>query len=355
MKAQKFHHESTKAEAANNRRGSSLLFIFVILVSCLLSMDPSDLPDYEAYERIYQNALLGEDWEIFFVFINFLFLQSGYSYSAFRDFVLVFSTISLWITFARLQPAKLEKSALLRTTNIFLMFFVLAVFLFEYSTIRIRAGFAIGIIWFALYLMLSSRTLLGWIFAFISLVLAFFTHKSTTLILIVFLGLPFIATIWKGRPRLKKRLFILVSVGSVALLLYMMNSSYELRGEHIYSPLNPVRFVMLSIIPLLMFLFTKNESMRIVMSGSSMKDFPNYFVRLYVVLAIALSLLFFAGLTGDSGEALVRLYTLSSVPALLSLRLSGSALMAPISAYILIINALFFLVTVFLPGGQGGI
>lgn len=355
MKAKKFHHESSKAEAANGRRGSSLLVIFVILVGYLLWMDPSDLPDYEAYERIYQNELLGEDWEIFFVFVNFLFQQSGLPYSVFRDFVLIFSTISLWMILSRVQPAKLDKSALLGTANIFLMFFVLAVFLFEYFTIRIRAGFAIGIIWCALYLMLSSRVLLGWTFAFIFLVLAFFTHKSTTLVLIIFLGLPFIAAMWKGRPRIKNRLFILASVGSVAFLLYVVNSSYELRGEHIYSPLNPVRFVMLSIIPMLMYFFTKNESARIVLSGGGIKDFPNYFARLYVVLAIALSLLFFAGFTGDSGEALVRLYTLSSVPALLSFRLSGSVLRAPISAYILMINALFFLVTIFLPGGQGGV
>jgi hypothetical protein len=235
------------------------------------------------------------------------------------------------------------------------MFFVLAVFLFEYSSIRIRAGFAIGIIWCALYSMLSLRVLLGWVFGVIFLMLAFFTHKSTTMILVIFLGLPFIAVNWKRYHRFKNRLFILLSVVSVAFLLYVMNSSYELRGEHIYSPLNPVRFVMLSVIPLFMFFFTKNESMGILMSGRPMEDFPNYFARLYVVLAIALSLLFFAGLTGDSGEALVRLYTLSSVPALLSLRISGSALRAPISAYILTINALFFLVTVFLPGGQGGI
>jgi len=88
-----------------------------------------------------------------------------------------------------------------------------------------------------------------------------------------------------------------------------------------------------------------------MMSSGATNEFSSYFARFYAVLAIALTLIYFAGLTGGAGEALVRLYTLSSVPALLSLRLSGSVLRAPISAYILIINAIFFLVTVFLPQG----
>lgn len=344
------HPDSGNAEAEMGRRGQPLLAIFLILVVYFLWMDPSDLPDYEAYERIYQNSLLGEDWEIFFVSVNFFFRQMEFSYSDYRDFILLFSSSALWLTLSRVQPAQLVKSTSNRAANLFLMVFILAVFLFEYSIIRIRAGFAIGIIWCAIFSLMSSRVLLGRTLASIFLVLAFFTHKSTTVILIFFLGMPFIAAMWKGRPRHKSRLFILVSGGCVAYLLYMTNSTFELRGEHIFSPLNPVRFVMLSIVPLIMFFFTRNETKITVLGSGAMKEFPSYFVRFYAVLAIGLTLMFFAGMTGESGEALVRLYTLSSVPALLSLRLSGSALSAPISAYILVINSLFFLVTVLLPG-----
>lgn len=183
--------------------------------------------------------------------------------------------------------------------------------------------------------------------------LAFFTHKSTTAILTVFLMFPFMAEMWTGRPRSKNMLFVLFSVVAVTYLLYTVNSSFELRGEHIFSPLNPVRFVMLSIVPLALILFTKNES-RIALKGrNAVADFSFYFVRFYIVLSLALALMFFVGLTGESGEALVRLYTLSSIPALLSFRLSESIMKAPISAYILSMNALFFLATVFLPGGAG--
>lgn len=338
---------------AKGRRGLHLLAIFVVLVAFFLWVDPSDLPDYEAYERIYQDSLLDGEWEIAFVMVNFFFRQRGFSYSDFRDFILIFSSLALWLLLSRLQPAHRAKPISVSVANSLLMFFVLAVLMFEYFVIRIRAGFAMGIIFCAVFFLKSPRVLLGRILAALFLVLAFFTHKSTTAILTVFLGVLFMAEMWRGRPRSKDMLFILFSVGAVAYLLYTTHSSFELRGEHIFSPLNPVRFVMLSVVPLILFFFVKNES-RITLKGrNAVADLSFYFVRFYVVLAMGLALMFFAGLTGESGEALVRLYTLSSVPALLSFRLSGSAMRAPISAYILAINGLFFLATIFLPGGAG--
>lgn len=349
LKAERIYSAPSKKAGVERHREPSLLIIFIILVIWFLCMDPSDLPDYEAYERIYEGSLLGEDWEIFFVLVNLFFRQSGFSYSDLRNFILIFCSCALWLTLMRLQPSQLVKATSLRTSNLFLMFFILTVFMFEYFAIRIRAGFSIGFICCAVILFLSSRSLLGWTSASIFLVIAYFTHKSTTVILLVFLGIPFITAMWEMAPRNKNRLFTITSIGCVAFVLYVMNSTYELRGEHIYSPLNPVRFVMLSIVPLIMFFFTRNESKITLLGSGAMKEFPSYFVRFYAVLALGLSLIFFAGQTGESGEALVRLYTLASIPALLSLRLSGSALNAPISAYILVINSLFFLVTVLLP------
>jgi hypothetical protein len=110
---------------------------------------------------------------------------------------------------------------------------------------------------------------------------------------------------------------------------------------------------MLSIVPLVISFFIKNESGIALKSRNAVADFSFYFVRFYIVFAMGLALMFFAGLTGESGEALVRLYTLSSIPALLSFRRSGSVMKAPISTYILSVNALFFLATVFLPDGAG--
>ncbi len=284
---------------------------------------------------------------------SFFFRQIGFSYQDFRVFILIFSSSALCLVLARMQPVMPAKSVIHRAANLFLTFFILAVFLFEYFVIRIRAGFAIGIICYAIFFLTLSWVFLGRILACIFLVLAFFTHKSTTVILIVFLGMPFITAIWRCSPRIKSNLFTLASVWAVAYLLYTTNSSYEFRGEHIFSPLNPIRFFMISIVPLIIFSFIKNESKHITIDSSAIKEFPSYFVRLYAVLAVGLAVIFFAGLTRESGEALVRLYTLSSIPALLSFSICGSAAKAPISAYILVINALFFLVTVLMPGGAG--
>jgi hypothetical protein len=335
------------------RGGATLLTIFVVLVSFFLWMDTSVLlinPDYEAYERIYQSAMLGKDWERFFIFVNFYFHQIGLSYSGFRSFILIFSSTALWLVLSRLQSAQLMNLVSPRAANSFLMFFILAVFLFEYFVIKIRAGFAIGLICCAILCLLSPHILRGRIFASVFLVLAFYTHQYTTAILIVFLGLPFVAAIWKGRPRRKSRWFTFVSVGAVAFILYMLYSLYELRGEYLFSPMNPVRVVMFSIVPLVLLFFTRNESSIIVTGrGGALEEFPFYFVRFYIVLAMGQLLLFVAGFTEQSGEAQQRLYMLSSVAALLSLRLSGPTLRAPISAYILLMNALFFMRSVYLP------
>lgn len=350
LKVGKIHHDLEYAGVGVVKwgGGSALFIIFFSLVSFFLWLDPSQLPDYEAYENIYYYSLLGGDWEIFFVSVNVFFRSFGFSYPDFRGVVLIFLSCMLWLVLLRLRPSKLTGPVSSRMLSFFLMFFVLAVFLFEYAVIRIRAGFAMTLVFCAIFFLLSPRVLLGRALAVVFLALAFFTHGFTALILLLFLGMPFLVTIWKRPVRGLKFLFSLVSTAAVAYLLYAIDSSFELRGEHLASPLNPVRFVMLSIMPLMLLFFMRNES-RVAASGCGLMVFPAYFVRFYAILAIGLALMFFAGRTGDSGEALVRLYTLSSIPALLSLGISGSAVKVPISSYILVVNALFFLVTVLSP------
>lgn len=330
------------------RRGYSLFAIFLILVVFFRWIDPSGLPDYEAYQKIYDYSIFTEGWEIFFIFVNLFLQEIGLSYSGFRGFILIFSSAALWLVLSRLQSTKMVKPASISVANSLLMFFVLAVFLLEYFVIKIRAGFAIGLICCAILCLLSPRILLR-IFASVFLALAFFTHQQTTAILIVFLGLPLAASVWKGSLRRKNRWFFFITVGSVMYILYMVNSLFILRGEELFSPMNPVRFVMFSIVPLIIFFLLRNESSISVTNRGSIYEFPSYFARFYAVLALGQGLMFVAGLTAESGEAQQRLYMLSSIAALLSFRISGSAMRAPISAYILVMNALFFLRSVFLP------
>jgi hypothetical protein len=49
------------------------------------------------------------------------------------------------------------------------------------------------------------------------------------------------------------------------------------------------------------------------------------------------------GLTNQSGEAIVRVFTLFSFPAIIALKLKGVFLKAKIPSFILMSNALFFL------------
>ena len=327
---------------------SSISIFLPILIAYFLSIDQSKLPDYDAYEKIYNGILSGENWEIFFVFVNSAFQKNGFSYFTFRSFILILSSIILWVTLARLPSTTINQSIIKRCANTALILFVLAVFVFEYFIIRIRAGLAIALILISFTSLISINNIFRWILAVLFILLAFHTHKSTTVILTIFVGMPYIAATLKLSQKRKNILFNSAAILAVSFLLYTLNSEFGLRGEHLSSPLNPTRFVMLSIIPLLMLITTKNEPPIRAITGIT-HEFPLYFVRFFNFLAFGLALFFFAGMTENSGEAIVRLYTLASVPALLALRLSGSIKNAPISAYILTINALFFLVTVLLP------
>lgn len=324
-----------------------MLGIFVVLVTFFLLVDPSNLPDYESYERIFHRAQLCEEWEIFFVMVNYFFLEYGLAYSDLRTFILIFSSFGLWLILSRFHRIQRMDSVSISFDYLIVVFFVLAVFMFEYFIIRIRAGFAMGLIFYAYLFLMSPRVMLGWIFAALFFVMAFFTHKFTSVILAIFLMFPYIAGKWNIHSRWNIILYNMLSMIAVAYLLYSLHSSFEIRGENLYSPLNPVRFVMLSIIPLILVVFIKNESNIAINSRNATPNFSFYFVRFYTFLAVGLALMFLASMTDESGEALVRLYTLSSIPALLSFQLSGSIKRAPVSGYILLINALFFLATIF--------
>jgi len=69
------------------------------------------------------------------------------------------------------------------------------------------------------------------------------------------------------------------------------------------------------------------------------------FEYFYVTLAIALFLVYMLGLTNESGQSLVRFYTLLSFPALIGVISAGSILATPLCSYLLLINASFFLAT----------
>jgi hypothetical protein len=230
-----------------------------------------------------------------------------------------------------------------------LIAFLLAVFVFEFFIVRIRAGFSIGLFCYAVYFVSAPRALWGVIIGSIFIVLAFLTHQFTAAVLAIMLGIPYFFATTRRLGRYRSVAFDLVALTSVALMLMMLLMLYESRGEHLSGALHPVRFVMLAVVPVLLLVLKKSEIKRHEATRQGIEEFPYYFVRYYGLMAAGLILFYVAGLTSQSGEAIVRLYTLSSLGALFSISITGSVFRAPISAYLVLINALFFIVTVFSP------
>jgi hypothetical protein len=326
-----------------------LATIFVAVIGLFVSLDISNFPDYESYRRIFDSALLGGEWEVFFVFANFVFIEYGLSYDVFRICILLASSLALWMVLHRLwseQPVGFIPD---RVVNYVLIAFLLAVFVFEFFIVRIRSGFAIGLFCYAIYFVSIPRALWSIIVALIFIVLAFFTHQFTTAVLSIMLGIPYFFATACRLGRYRSLTFDLIAMTSVALMLMMLLTLYESRGEHLSGALHSVRFVMLAVVPVLLFFVGKSEIKRHESARHGIDEFPYYFIRYYGFMAAGLILFYVAGLTAQSGEAIVRLYTLSSLGALFSISITGSVFRAPISSYLVLINALFFIVTVFSP------
>jgi hypothetical protein len=111
------------------------------------------------------------------------------------------------------------------------------------------------------------------------------------------------------------------------------------------SPLNPIRFIFIATIPLFIFFLLILNRRRKKLLLVDLSSLSQRFEIFYVVLAFCLIVFYACGLATTSGEALVRLFTLLSFPALLAFTCSGGLINAPIATYILLINSCFFLAT----------
>lgn len=329
---------------------SHLGFIITTITFLFLFYDARDLPDYDSYQFILDNAELGGDWEILFIIIVYFFRIIGLSYDDFRNFVIVFGSLSLFLTLTEID---LKRLVIVRSAyeaifhNLFLIFIILDFFL-EYFIIKIRAGFAIGMISLAVYFFLLG----GRVPRMISVALfgaSFFIHQSTTIVLAAFMLLPFV---WHSAPTFllrNKMYFYLVSTCVALMVLVGVQATYESRGTNVFSSLNPVRFLALSVIPIIVYFFIPNETRTnpITSAKRGNTEISSYFVDLYIVFSITLTIFYFWNVAENSGEALTRVFTLASLPALFSLVRVGSTWKAPVSSCILMANALFFINTIY--------
>lgn len=331
---QKYHHMNIV------RRVGLVEFLSLFFAGIFFTNYPLVNPDYEAYSVIYSTSELGGDWEIFYIYLNHLFREAGFSYDQFRLFILLFSITGLFLLLSRLKPINETKGFL--SIYSLIMAVGLVVFVLEYFVIRIRAGLAIGMFMWALYFF-NRKSWYKELMALVMLVLAYFTHQFTTSMLMVFVFIPWIFTIYGKPSKLKKSVYMGFLIFVTSGCLYYLNATYALRGDNLFSPLNPIRALSLTIIPLVIYFISSSETDLRSELFPELSMFHPLFVRLYMFFTGGLAMMWLLGLTNESGEAIVRVFTLFSFPAILALKLKGVSLRAKIPSFILLSNALFFM------------
>jgi len=119
--------------------------------------------------------------------------------------------------------------------------------------------------------------------------------------------------------------------------LFLTNNNFEERGVGLNSPLNIFRFIFLTVPPILIF-YTNRKANKF--------NFNFYFNKFYLFFLFGLIFFYNLGYTEYSGEALVRVYTLASVPAFFSVFKYSSVFENKFNSYIVFCNCLFFLYTI---------
>jgi len=192
-------------------------------------------------------------------------------------------------------------------------------------------------------------------------------HSNTTIMLGYLLFMPFLLSSYTSSASENSKLSLSfisrclsysISILVSFLLILVVSNISEDRGEEMFSPLNEFRFLCISIIPLLLAVYTNITNKKFKDIYSSLRTsqrrlswIKNATIN-YISIALALFVMYFSGLVNasGSGEAIVRIFTLSSVPAIFVILL-GSNRYSIVWCYILCSNSLFFMNTlgIFLP------
>lgn len=363
-----------------------MLFIMGVFLIASFLLSAKELPDYESYEGIF--LIGGLNYWLQFKDLTFVslikFTQSlGMDYDEFRIVIRLISAgalsvawlyINRWIRVVNAAEDGVNKNVHPVIAIVFLL--ALMVFFVEMFVVRIRGGLALSLMCLAFASRMTAQRPNGIGTLAVTLTLAYFsydTHANTAIVLGYFLFSPLIFEALllrsKGtqlsiisfiRGLLSYSVIILISF---ALIVGVSTMSVE-RGDHLASPLNAFRLFCISIVPLIIFgvyHFFERVSIK-KMPQENNKSFAsmnrgadevarrsNSWVRVctgsYLSLAFALLVLYIAGVIGDSGEAIVRVFTLTSVVASFVFLL-GSNKYSIIWLYLLTCNSLFFLNTV---------
>jgi hypothetical protein len=352
--------------------------IFLYFISRFF-INETSLPDYEAYKAIYNMRAsnyesVGSD--LFFVYFVKFFYYLNFSYESFR-FALVLISLFL-IVFSSLLFVKYKKwmfiSDKTKLSDFFIcivLFFSTYIFLFEFYSIRLRGGLSLSFFYaFSVFFIIRKKSLLFYFLSVLFLYMSFGTHLSTAITLFGFLTVPTILFLnLKFFSRIiGVRLYFLLafwlSVLSGFFIVFGMIYFSTFRGEHLNSKLNFVRFLFMSVVPLLIYFFVDmrkiNNSIRLYYYLLQEKGYDKellsrypkeiwiYFItNAYVGCAIALIFFYSIGMLSTAGEAVIRVFTLSSVSSLLVLSLQKNKINL-FWFFVIFSNSMFFFNTVFL-------
>jgi len=365
---------------AGTRTSYPIYLGLVIYLICSIFFSHNSLPDYVSYKVMY-NMRTG-DFESFangpfFVYLIKTANGFGFTYEQFRLLVR-FVSVTLLITSIAIVDRKkyktlsLDKSILNKVFWLVIVFSVL-VFSFEFYSIRIRGGVSISLftisfsLWYSSYVSKSIiyRLVIN-IVSILLLILSFNTHFSTATTLFVFLAIPLIF-IQFGR-------LLLSSLDSEKTIKTMLAASYLLgivslvfihyaalsRGDQLYSSINFYRMLSLSFFPILIATTAYYNLVKKIAINVSFLNFNSdarikhhssellvcYFSIMYIGFALALFTLYVIGFITIEGEALVRIYTLSSVVSLMAIAISRSKYLS-LWIFLIFVNSVFFVRTIF--------
>ena len=307
-------------------------------------------PDYSSYERIFNSFGIDfeSDWEPFFVFLNFAFNKLNFSYDSFRFFILASSLVCVNFSLSNLR---LVDSSKINNLNFFyqiILYFVFFITFFEFFVIRIRSGLAISFFILAFSFLFSKNKYRSVVYIFFFF-LSSQTHLTTFMVLSFLLLIPYIVN--KLRLNIFSLfIYFIISLIISALLLIRLDILVEDRGSHMYSGLNFFRFLLIAVVPTIIY-FSSSFFMLIkrsfILKNLNNKIPLNLTTIHYISLSLSLIFLYPTGIIDYSGEAIVRIFTLSSIVFVL---ISNHIKIFTWNMwfYIGFINSVFFINTVFL-------
>lgn len=313
----------------------------------------SELPDYESYMFIYENSALAlvSGWDPAFVGLAFVVNALGLSYEGFRGVVALISIASLLAAFGIIRKVYVITSLKGQSNFLHLVILVacLPIFYLEFFAIRIRGGISLSLAVLSLSFFLSyvaTRKKSGLLMAAVIFVFAYFCHAFTASALVLMLFAPAALSAIKIRPD-EKKIKAAFLVVAIALIIALIQNNSN-RGEHLFSELNIYRLLAISAFPLLLAMMENFQKQPAhAMRLESQLDRFVYYLRFpYLSLSLILVPAYLLGFVDQAGEAIVRIFTLSSIIAIIGILFSRSGNKL-LWSYLLLSNSAFFVNTIY--------